>query len=379
MARVPRDLHPVAWWWWAIGLAVYASGTTNPVLLLMLIAVATVTALACRSDQAWARSFRLYAWLATVVVLLRVLLAVVLGGGAPGHTVLPLPQVPLPSWAAGITLLGPFTREELVGAVEEGLRLAAILVAVGAANALANPKRLMRSLPPALYEIGTAMVVAITVIPQLADSARRVRAAQALRGGPTGRFHRVRGVRRTLVPILEDAFERSLSLAAGMDARGYGRAGEASPVQRRWTGGLMIAGLCGVTVGVYAVLDQTAPRLLALPMLGVGVLLALGGFVLAGQRVRRTRYRADRWSTAETAIALAGVAVGVGGWLVRHTDYAVAQPSVDAWPSVTVGAVAALLIGLLPVWVAPPPLRRLTTAAPAPRRPAPAPEAVAAR
>jgi energy-coupling factor transport system permease protein len=381
VARVPRDLHPVAWWWWAVGLAVYASGTTNPLLLLLLIAVATTTALACRSDQSWARSYRLYAWLAVVVVVLRVLLAIVLGGTSPGHTVLPLPQVPLPSWAAGMSLLGPFTREELVAAVEDGLRLAAILVAVGAANALANPKRLMRSLPPALYEIGTAMVVAITVIPQLADSARRVRAAQALRGGPSGRFRRVKGVRRTLVPILEDAFERSLSLAAGMDARGYGRSGEATPAQRRWTGGLMIAGLCGVTVGVYAVLDQTAPRLLAAPMLVLGVVLATLGFVVAGRRVRRTRYRAERWRTPEVLVALAGVAVGVGGWLVRHTDYAVAQPAVDAWPSVTAGAVAALLVGLLPVWVAPPPLRRLSnTAAPTP---APAPErereAVAAR
>ncbi|WP_460850191.1 energy-coupling factor transporter transmembrane component T [Nocardioides ultimimeridianus] len=372
MSRVPRDLHPVAWWCWAIGLATYASFLTNPVLLLMLMAVAAVTVLTCRSDQTWARSFRLYLWLAVVVVLTRVLFAIVLGTSSAGHTILPLPQVPLPSWAAGITLLGPFTREELLVALDDGLRLAAILVAVGAANALANPKRLMRSLPPALYEIGTAMVVAITVIPQLADSAARIRAAQALRGGPTGRFRRIRGVRRTLVPILEDAFERSLSLAAGMDARGYGRAGQATASERRRTGALLIAGLCGVAVGVYAMLDQTAPRLLAVPMLVLGVGAALVGFVAAGRRVHRTRYRAERWTAIETAVALSGLAVGVAGWLVRHTDVAVAQPPVDAWPPVTVAAVAALLLGLLPLWIAPPPLRRLTAT------PAPHPQAVAA-
>ena len=34
----------------------------------------------------------------------------------------------------------------------DGLRLGTIVVCVGAANSLANPKRLLRSMPPALYE-----------------------------------------------------------------------------------------------------------------------------------------------------------------------------------------------------------------------------------
>lgn len=352
----------MAWWWWAVGLAVYASCTTNPVLLLLLITVASITVVTCRSDQPFVASFRLYLWLALLVVVIRIVFRLVLGDDTPGHTILALPRVPLPRWAAGISLLGDFTREELVAAVDEGLRLAAILVAVGSANALANPKRLMKSLPPALYEIGTAMVVAITVIPQLADSARRIRAAQALRGGPGGRF---RGVRRHLVPILEDAFERSLSLAAGMDARGYGRAGSATPAQRRRTGALMIAGLLGVCVGVYAFLDQTAPRLLAGPMLALGAALAVVGFVLAGRRVRRTRYRADRWAGPEILVAVSGVVVGAGGWAVRHWDFATAQPAVDGWPAVSIAAVLAVIAGLVPVWAAPPPLRRLDgTAAP---------------
>ncbi len=241
--RPPRDLHPVAWWCWAVGLAVGASCTTNPFLLGLLVAVATITVFACRGDQPWSRSFRLYLWMGAFVLVVRILFRVLVGGNDAGHVLLSMPEIPLPDWAAGISLLGPFSREELLAAIYEGLRLATLLIAVGAANALANPKRLMKSLPPALYEIGTAMVVAITVIPQLADSARRVRAAQQLRGGERGRGHRMRSVRRLLVPILEDAFERSLALAAGMDARGYGRAGTATAGQRRSTGALMILGL----------------------------------------------------------------------------------------------------------------------------------------
>jgi energy-coupling factor transport system permease protein len=58
-ARLPRDLHPVAWWLWAIGLATAASLTTNPLHLLLLVGVATVVVMARRSDQPWARSFRI--------------------------------------------------------------------------------------------------------------------------------------------------------------------------------------------------------------------------------------------------------------------------------------------------------------------------------
>lgn len=351
--RIARDLHPVAWWCWAIGLAAGASSTTNPLLLALLVAVAAVCVVACRSDQPWARSFRLYLWLGAFVVGVRILFRVLLGGNDAGHVLFSLPEIPLPDWAAGISLLGPFSREELLAAVYEGLRLAALLVAVGAANALANPKRLMKSLPPALYEIGTAMVVAITVLPQLADSARRVRAAQQLRGGAHGR---VRGLRRLLVPILEDALERSLALAAGMDARGYGRAGSLTPAQRRSTGALMVAGLLGLCVGVYAVLDRTAPRVLAVPMLVLGVALAVAGFVVAGRRVRRTRYRADRWRLPELLVVASGALVGVGLWAVQRWEPVVAHPGVQQAPGLSLLALGAVLCGALPVWAAPPPL-----------------------
>ena len=99
---------------------------------------------------------------------------------------LDLPEVPLPDWV-GVHAARPGHPRGPAGGLYDGLRLATIVICVGAANSLANPKRLLRSVPPALYEIGTALVVAVTVLPQLADSVRRVRAAQRLRGGrPAG-------------------------------------------------------------------------------------------------------------------------------------------------------------------------------------------------
>ncbi len=348
--RLPRDLHPVAWWVWAIGLAAAASATTNPMLLLTIVGVVTVVVVARRTDQPWARSFRLYVWVGVVIVVVRVLFRILFGIEG-GTVLLDLPEVPLPDWVAGVRLLGPVTLESVLAGFYDGLRLATIVICVGGANALANPKRLLRSVPPALYEIGTALVVAVTVLPQFADSVRRVRAAQSLRRGATGRTGRLR---RLLVPVLEDALERSLALAAGMDTRGYGRSGALTGRQRRLTGGLMLLGLCGICVGVYAVLDRTAPRYLALPMLALGVVAAVGGMASAGRRVQRTRYRPDRWRAAELGVMAGGLVAGVVGWWVAREQLAVAYPALDGVPTVSALALLGVAAGLSGVVCSPP-------------------------
>jgi energy-coupling factor transport system permease protein len=351
VARLPRDLHPVAWWCWSVGLAVAASQTTNPWLLLLLIGVACLAVAARRSAQPWANSFRLYLWLGVVIVVIRVLFRIMLGGGDGGRVLVNLPQIPLPHWALGLRLLGPVTQEALLAGLYDGLRLAAIVICIGAANALANPKRLLRSVPPALYEIGSALVVAVTVLPQLVDSVRRVRAAQALRGGETGR---VRSLRRLLVPVLEDALERSLALAAGMDTRGYGRTSGATPRERRTTGALMLLGLCGICVGVYAALDGTTPGWLGRPMLVGGVLVSVAGMYTAGRRVGRSRYRPAPWLWPELVVALSGVLVGAAGWWMSRHQLAVAYPSVTVAPALSLLAIAAAAAALAGALCAPP-------------------------
>ena len=359
---LPRDLHPIAWWSWAVGLATAASLTTNPLLLVLIMGSATAVVMARRSGHPFGRSFRLYVMLAMLTVVLRIVFRVIFGGQEIGHVLLDLPEGPLPDWAAGIRLLGPVTSEALLAGLYDGLRLAAIIICVGAANSLANPKRLLASVPPALYEIGTALVVAVTIFPQLADSARRVRAAQALRGGATTGVARLR---RFLVPVLEDALERSLALAAGMDTRGYGRAGDATPRERWVTGSLLMLALTGICVGTYAWLDPTAPRVLALPMLGAGVVVAVLGLVSAGRRVQRTRYRPDPWRAPELLTVGVGVGVAVLGWWFAHAQVAVAYPGVDAAPYLSPLALVVGLLGLVPAVATPVPPSALSRRDPA--------------
>lgn len=351
---LPRSVHPVAWWGWAIGLAVAVSSVTNPFLLFTALGVAALVVLSRRGSSPWARSFRLYLWLGAFIVTVRAVLHVLVGLKFGEPVVLPLPEVSLPSWAAGINLLGDVRLGGLVAALTEGLRLAVMIACIGAANALANPKRLLRSLPGALSEIGSAVVVTITVAPQLADSVQRVMRARALRGD-TARG--IRALPRVALPVLEDTLDRSLLLASAMDSRGYGRRRVVTPGRRVLTAVCTLGGLLASAVGVYGVLDATTPGWLGAPALLTGIALSLTGIWLGGHANARSTYRPDPWRWPEWLTVASGAAAALSVHLVMRTDAASLGMPLEplAVPALPTLAVAGLLVAALPGFLTPPP------------------------
>src|SRR5512139_1423170 len=273
LVTFPRMLHPGAWWLWALGLAAAASRTQNPVPLVLILVVTGFVVATRRSDAPWAKSYGAFLKLALVVIAIRIVFQALLSAQSQGPTVLfTLPEIPVPG-STGIKLGGEVTLEAVLRAFYEGLQLATILVCVGAANALGSARRLLRSVPGALYEVGVAGVIALTFAPQLVTDAARVREAHRLRGQSGG----LCSMRRLAMPVLEGALDRSVELAAAMDSRGYGRTTDAGPAARRLTGLLVLTGLLGLCVGMYGLLSGTSAAWLGLPMLLAGSVLAAAG------------------------------------------------------------------------------------------------------
>ena len=353
---LPRHVHPAAWWVWALGLAVAAGTSTNPLLLFLALAVAALVVAARRGTSPWARAFRLYLYLGLAIVVVRVLLHVVVGLKFGTVRVLPLPEARLPSWAAGIQIGGDVYLEGLVGAAVTGLRLAVIIACIGAANALANPKRLLRAVPSALHEIGAAVVVSVSVAPQLAESVQRVRRARRLRGDDR---RGIRAVPAVALPVLEDTLERSLLLAAAMDSRGYGRSGSAPARERALSGTLTLGGLLACAVGLYGILDATTPALMGTPTLLLGLALAATGLWVGGRHVTRTTYRPDPWRGAEWLTAGCGVVAAATSTLALRTDPdALSMPlSPLAVPALPLLVVVGLLVAAAPAFLTPEPPR----------------------
>lgn len=323
-------MHPWAWWAWAVGLAIAASATTNP-LMLALIAIALVTVVLLRRGHApWASSLSAYLWLAGFILVMRLGFQLLMGVSFGSVVLFHLPELPLPEWAAGIRLGGPVMAEAMLFALYDALRLVVMLLCVAAANSLANPRRALRSVPAALYEASVAVVIALSVAPQLVESARRVRRARRLRGGRTRGRHLLGSL---VIPVLADAVERSLALAAGMEARGFART---RGLNIKGTLPVMLFSAMATLVGVFGLL-ATSWTWASAAVLVAGTAGMAWGLRRAGARLQVTHYRPDHWGWRETLVAASGALAAVLATWLRWQDPAAFAPSVDplAWPSLT--------------------------------------------
>ena len=337
-------------------MAVAVSTANNPLLLGLALAVVSLVVATRRGSSPWARAFRLYLWLGLAIVVVRIVLHVAVGLKLGTIELVRLPEATLPSWAAGIQLGGTVYLEGLLFATLQGCRLAVIIACVGAANALANPKRLLRTLPGALREIGSAVVVSVSVAPQLAESVQRVRRARQLRGD-TARG--IRSVPAVALPVLEDTLERSLLLAAAMDSRGYGRTTEAPRRRRLATAGLTLGGLLLSAVGVYGILDASTPAWMGMPSLLGGLVLSGLGLWVGGRHLPQSTYRPDPWKAPEWLTVGSGVvAATVLVLLSRSTPMVLEMPLTPLGvPGLPLLAVVAILVGAVPAFVTPEPPR----------------------
>ena len=363
--RSRPELHPGAWWVWALAMAAAASRTTNPLLLGTTLAVAGLVVVSCRRPDR-SLGFGPFLRLGLAVLVIRTVFHILLGSVGGEHELFALPRIPLPGWATGIQLGGPVYAEGLLLTVYDALRLATLLCCVGVAAVVASPRRLLDRLPGALYEVGVTVVVGMSLAPELVASAGRVRRARELRGDAgTGRglVARARGWARIVLPVLADATDRALALAASMDGRGYGRNRTLPRRERRITATLVLTGLAGLCLGMYSLLaaplsersadEGGTPPAVTVIALVAGVVATVLGLMLGSRRVHRTRLAAVSWTPRDLGVLAAGLAA-LAASIAAEVAGVPLDPVDAAVPVLPVLPFLGLLVAALPAWTARP-------------------------
>lgn len=296
-------------WLAALTLAFLASSSSQLGWLLLFCAIPLIT-IWLETRRRGIRFERLFLILAGFVILVRVGFRVIFGQSqATGGAGWSLPDIQLNlGWLGELHLLGFVSIDSILAGFTDGLRLAAIVLAVAMASQLVSARALLRHTPAALYELSTAVSISVNLAPQLIKSLARVRQARLLRG----RSRKVSLLASIVIPVLEDTIDQSLSLAASMDARGFGIfTGQSRPKLRALLGSAFVL----VAIGVYLLLTGITWA----AYLTIGLALASTALVIraASRSSVRTVAHPLVWSLADRLVLVglaALIVVRVAGW-----------------------------------------------------------------
>jgi energy-coupling factor transport system permease protein len=272
---------------------------------VLLIAV-TLSILFAREPAPWSRSLGFYLATGALVITIRVLFRIVFNYDSNTDVAINLPVIKLPLGAFGeVDLLGRVSTGSLLSALRDGLRMAGVILSIGLANTLANPRKLLKNTPGALYEVAAAVVIAINMAPQLISSAKRVQQAKQLRGR-SGRQNLLSGL---LIPVLEDTLDRSLDLAATMDARGFGRRGNLTNQQLLIARVASMVAVTGPAIGAYLLLTQGG-LLVPASLFALGLFGTFLAIRTTSLKHVKTQYRPSPWTLRDSAILVLALAIG---------------------------------------------------------------------
>jgi len=172
-----------------------------------------------RNHSRWA-PLRLALWAALWFIVIRLMYRIVfLGASGGGFTLWNLHPIHLPGPFSLITVGGRVTTGGLISTVTDALPFAALIVAFGLLFSLVDARRLIAEAARFRFGRGflTAVAIGVATYPSLVTSWRSIRQVH--------RFRREAGRLSVFAPLFERTVERSQTLAASMEVRGFGHSG----------------------------------------------------------------------------------------------------------------------------------------------------------
>lgn len=300
-------LNALTWWLISLALLLSASITSNSVIQLSIIGFSLLTSGRSRGLKA----IKLYLWLMLVVFSTRLLFAFVFNFDAESTDIAyEFPAILVNLGPLGkFTLLGNLSNAALYSALSQGLKLVAIIASIALANSMANPRKLLKLTPAAFYDFAAALSVAFNLIPQLAQSIERVTKAQRIRNQNRRNFGTI------VVPVLEDALNSSMNLAASMDSRGFGRKPQMSKSITFILRSLNVCALLAIAAASYLLLGTSGQPAAAWLLIVIAVLATASNMIIAARLSTRTRVTKLQFKLADYValfLALGLVLIAIG-------------------------------------------------------------------
>lgn len=312
--KLVRAIHPAVWWVLGLSFAIWSAVAEQISSLAAILAINVTIIFLMRKSAPWSQSLRFYLFTGLFVVIVRLVFRIIFNFDSAADIALNLPSVQLNLGALGtVDLFGRVSRIALESALRDGLRMAAIIMSIGMANSLANPRRLLKSTPSALYEVAAAFVIAMNMAPQLISSAKRVRKFSKLRGRSEPRNL----LSSIVIPTLEDTIERSMALAASMDARGFGRRGQLTPWQAGLARASSLSAISAFGIASYMILADTQ-LWMSVIIFAFGLLALIVNLRLVRLGRIKTNYAQQQLAGADILVLLLAVviaALSIGGVL----------------------------------------------------------------
>jgi energy-coupling factor transport system permease protein len=289
-------LNAVTWWLLALAFLLSASITNNFVIQLGIVGVSLITAGLSRGLNA----IKLYLWLMLFVFATRLLFAFLFNFDAESTDI----AYEFPAFLVNLgplgkfTLLGNLSNGALESALRQGVKLVAIISSIALANSMANPRKLLKLTPAAFYDFAAALSVAFNLIPQLAQSIERVGKAQRIRIQKRRKFGAI------VVPVLEDALNSSMNLAASMDSRGFGRKPQMSKNIALLSRTLNVGALLAIAAASYLLLGTTGQTFAAWLLIDASVLALTMNIFIASRLSIRTQMTKLQFKLADFVVLI---------------------------------------------------------------------------
>jgi energy-coupling factor transport system permease protein len=264
------------------------------------------------TDAHTTRVFRGFCYFAGLAVFIRLAFAALIGNSFATDVLFTLPELATPSWLGGLSLGGEVTATALNNALLEGLRMATIVLAIGAASALTSPVRVLSQLPSAVYEVGLTVLIALNTVPALAQDVARTQTALRLRGRKAAGL---RALTSALAPTMDSSLRRSLAMASFMESRGYGRLlSQTSQLQRSAHSIATVSILVFLLLTISALMSVSFQKTFGHVALA-GLALSVVALVITSMGLKsRSHYRPIRWGQQDSACLVVAVAITATIW-----------------------------------------------------------------